>query len=67
MLTYHVNVTWTDRTRAADGGYVTYLARVTVLADDDTEATLVAAQLAHAIRADLDPMILSTRITDCIA
>lgn len=67
MLTYSVDVTYTDRTRAADGSYVEYVARVTVAAEDDTEATLVAAQMAHAIRCDLDPMVLRTTITDCIA
>lgn len=67
MLTFTVNVTFTDRSRDASGNYVTYTAIVTVLAADDTEATLVACQIAHAIRADLDPMVLGARITDCVA
>ena len=67
MLTYEVRVILTDRTRDASGGYVTFVALVTVLADNDTEATLTACQMAHAIRADLDPMVLGATITSCIA
>jgi hypothetical protein len=63
---YEVEVLWTDRTRNDDGGYVSYTARIEVLADTDTEATLVASQMAHAIRADLDPMILSAEIISIV-
>lgn len=66
-LTYTVEVTFTDRTRDASGGYVTFVAVVTVSAENDTDATLIACQMAHAIRADLDPMVLGATITSCIA
>ena len=64
--TYTVDVTYTDRTRAADGSYVTYRSVVTVEADDDTDATRTACQLVHCIRADLDPMVLGSSITDLV-
>lgn len=66
LFTYTVAVQHTDRTRNADGTYRTFTAIVQVLADTDNEATMVACQMTHAIRADLDPMVLGARITDLI-
>lgn len=66
MDTFTVRVEFTDRSRNEDGSYRTYHATVEVLADSETEATQVASQMAHAIRADLDPMILGARVTDVV-
>ena len=66
-LTFTVDVTLTDRMRNADGTYRTYLARVTVLAQNDTEARLIAIQMATAIRSDLDVMPLGDRLVDVVA
>lgn len=63
---FTVAVTFTDRSRTPDGGYVTFRSVVRVLADDDIDATLVACQMTHAIRADLDPMVLGATITDVV-
>lgn len=67
MLTYTVQVDFTDRSRNADRTFVTSTRTVTVLADNDTEATLVATQLVTALRADLDGMPVASRILDCLA
>lgn len=62
MLTFAVDVTFTDRSRLDDGTYRTFRTRVTVLATDDVDATQAACQMAHAIRCDLDPMVLGAAV-----
>jgi hypothetical protein len=59
---YVVDVTHTDRARSANGRYVEYRARVTVLTDTPTDAECCAAQMVAAIRDDLGGMVLSTAI-----
>lgn len=61
-MIYTVEVTWTDRSRTPDGGYRQYTSTVEVMAETDAEASLVACQMVHAIRADLDPMVLGSEI-----
>lgn len=55
-------VEFTDRRRAG-GAFITDTAFVTVLADTDTEATLVAAQMA-ASTIPAGSMVTRTTITD---
>lgn len=61
-MTFDVDVHFTDRTRLADGTYRMFRARVTVDATNDTDATMVATQLAMAVRADLNPMALGANV-----
>lgn len=61
MTVFTVDVFHTDRTRNADGSFVTFRSRVDVLAAD--AATLVAAQLVDAIRHDsVGGMVTGTQI-----
>ena len=64
-LRFSVDVDFTDRTRAADGSFAFDTSRVTVLAATDTEATLTAAQIVGARRANDDGMVIATRIVSC--
>lgn len=61
-MMFTVAVTFTDRTRLPNGRYREFLTHVDVIALSDTEARLVAVQMATAIRADLDVMPLGDRI-----
>jgi hypothetical protein len=60
--TFRVRVTYTDRTRDADGRFRTFTTEVDVLAPDDVEATQLAAQMVDAIRAGIDGMVTATQI-----
>lgn len=64
-MTYEVLVEFTDR-QVVDGAFKTYPSTVTVTADSDTEATLIAAQMVAAIRCDLSGMVVATTITNLI-
>lgn len=60
--TFRVEVTYTDRTRMADGRFRTFTTEVEVVAADDVEAIQLAAQLVDAIRARIDGMVTATLI-----
>lgn len=61
---FTVLVDFTDRTRHDDRTFVMSTTAVRVLADDDTEATLVAAQIVAASRGRHDGFVTRTTITD---
>lgn len=65
MLTFTVRVAFTDRSTAG-GAFVTRQRAVSVLADTDTEAACVAAQLIACV-IPTDSMVVSTTITEVIA
>lgn len=67
MLVFTVQVAHTDRTRTADGRFTTFTTFVDVLADTDVEATMVAAQMVAAIRADIDNMVIATTVVNVVA
>lgn len=67
-LEFTVAVGHTDRTRTVDGGFTTYTTTVTVFADTDVNARLIAAQMVDAIRRDkVDGMVLSAQIIGVVA
>jgi len=61
-MTFTVRVEYTDRTIVGQA-FRTLPTTVHVEADDEVEATLVAAQMAAAIRCNLDGMVIGTSIT----
>jgi hypothetical protein len=69
--TFTVEVDFTDRTRNADRTFVTFTSTVRVLADTDTQATQMAAQMVAAIRdtafngEQIDGMVIATRLISC--
>ena len=65
MLTFTVEVDFTDRRRNASG-FVTSTGFVSVLAMTDTDATLTAAQMVDGML-PADSMVTATRITDIAA
>jgi len=62
--TFTVRVTYTDRSRHSDRTFVEFYSTVEVLADSDTEATMVASQMVDAIRFDIDGMVIAARVID---
>lgn len=67
-LEFTVEVCYTDRSRTTDGTFTTFTTSVTVLAETDTEARLIAAQMADAIRRDkTDGMVLSATVVGVAA
>lgn len=67
MFVFTVRVTHTDRSRTADGHFNKFYTSVEVAADTDIEATLIAAQMASAIRRDIDGMVIGTTIEEVAA
>ena len=65
-LTFSVVVTYTDRTRHPDRRFVTKSTIVTILANTDQEANLLAAQWVDGSR-PYDYMVLGTRTVQVIA
>jgi len=65
QLTFTVQVTHTDRTRTPAGRFNEFTTNVEVLADTDTDAACIAAQMVGCLRGN--GMVLGTRITNCIA
>jgi hypothetical protein len=61
-----VEVELTDRSRHADRTFVVFRTTVEVSADTETEARLVAEQMAGAIRHDLDAMVLGSRVLEVV-
>lgn len=64
-----VAVDWTDRSRHADGSFVTWTSFVRVPdGDGDDDPTLVAAQQVGArVVAQFDGMVTATQVTDALA
>lgn len=60
--TFRVEVTYTDRSRDAEGRFRTFTTEVEVVAADEVEAIQLAAQMVDAIRARIDGMVTATRI-----
>lgn len=59
-----VAVTFTDRTRADDGTYNTFVRTPTVMVDGDDDPTLAAVQLVAALISPFDGMVLGHTVLD---
>jgi hypothetical protein len=62
MQTFIFDVSYTDRTRGADGRYNVVVRRVDVAGNGFIDAQCAAAQLVAALRDDIGGMVLATDV-----
>ncbi len=65
-LTFTVEVSYTDRTHKAGGGFNERLTTLSIFADTDHEATLTAAQMVDCTIPDAW-MVIGTEVTEVFA
>lgn len=61
---YTITIEYTDRT-IIDGKFRSFFLNPTILADNETEAHLIALQLIGALIEDHDGMVISSRLLPC--